>query len=144
MPSIERSALVNYSVEQMFDLVNDIESYPLFMQGCKAARILSRTRDEMVGELTLAQAGMQQSFTTRNSLHRPQRIDMRLVSGKFRHFAACWEFCRLGGNACKMRLRMQFELDFSVVSLAAGRLFDRLADAQVDAMVARADAVYGS
>ena len=30
MPSVEKSALVSYSAEQMFNLVNDIDSYPGF------------------------------------------------------------------------------------------------------------------
>ena len=38
MTSLNRSALVNFSAKQMYDLVNDIENYPHFMQGCQAAR----------------------------------------------------------------------------------------------------------
>ncbi len=53
MPSINRSALVEYSASQMFDLVNDIEKYPEFMQGCTSARVLSKSKQELVGELCL-------------------------------------------------------------------------------------------
>ena len=34
MPQITRSALVPFSAKQMFDLVNDVESYPAFLPGC--------------------------------------------------------------------------------------------------------------
>lgn len=138
-----RSALVNHSAEQMFDLVNDIESYPQFMKGCREARVISQSESELVGELTVGQGGIQHSFTTRNNLMRPERIDMHLVSGKFKDFSASWQFIELSDDACKVTLRMQFEFDLSLVDMAVERLFNNVANAQVDALVARAEAVYG-
>lgn len=34
MPQISRTALVPFSVEQMYQLVNDVKSYPDFLPGC--------------------------------------------------------------------------------------------------------------
>lgn len=34
MPQISRTALVPYSAEQMYQLVNDVQSYPQFLPGC--------------------------------------------------------------------------------------------------------------
>ncbi len=143
MPLIERSALVNHSAQQMFDLVNDIERYPEFMPGCKSARIISRSESELEGELTLAKAGMQQTFTTRNTLSSPDRIDMALVSGNFRNFSAHWQFQALASDACKVSLHMDFEFDIALVDLAAEKLFSSVANNQVDSLVARAAVVYG-
>ena len=143
MPLIERSALVNFSAEQMFDLVNDIERYPDFMQGCRAATVISHADDEMVGELTLAQGGIRQTFTTRNRLNRPHSITMELVSGKFRDFSANWQFTSLNDEACRVNFHVYFELDFSLVDVAMEQLFKRVASAQIDALVMRAALVYG-
>ena len=41
MTTISQSAILPYSAEIMFNLVNDIEAYPLFMQGCQGAQIIS-------------------------------------------------------------------------------------------------------
>jgi len=41
MPQVSRSALVDFSAQQMFDLVNDIARYPEYMPGCIAAEVLS-------------------------------------------------------------------------------------------------------
>ncbi len=144
MPLIERSALVNHSAEKMFDLVNDVENYPQFMRGCKDAKVISESDEELVGELTLARSGIRQTFTTRNQLQRPDRIDMELVSGKFKNFSASWRFFPLNDEACKVSLRMEFEFDLSLIDMAAERLFSEVANAQVDALVTRADAIYGS
>lgn len=37
MPQISRTALVPYSAEQMYQLVNDVQSYPQFYQGALEA-----------------------------------------------------------------------------------------------------------
>ena len=47
MASINRSALVQYSAGQMFDLVIDIEKYPEFMMGCVEAVVISQSDEWM-------------------------------------------------------------------------------------------------
>ncbi len=37
MPQISRTALVPYSAEQMYQLVNDVQSYPQFFTGALEA-----------------------------------------------------------------------------------------------------------
>ncbi len=142
MTVINRSALVTYSAEQMFDLVNDIEQYPQFLPGCTEAKIVSQTDTEMVGELCLGKAGIKQRFTTRNELDRPNTIRMSLVEGNFSSFTACWQFTPLSEGACKVTLEMQFEMAGGLIGLAAEKLVSASASGQVDAMVARARDVY--
>lgn len=144
MTTINRSALVEYSAEQMFDLVNAIEHYPSFMQGCVAATVISQTDTELVGELRLSKAGISQQFTTRNQLQRPERIDMSLVEGSFTNFAATWRFDALTESACKVSLTMEFEFKSGLVGFAAEKLFSGSANNLVDAIVQRAHEVYGN
>jgi ribosome-associated toxin RatA of RatAB toxin-antitoxin module len=143
MTSINRSALVNYSAQQMYDLVNDIAHYPQFMQGCKSARVISQTEAELVGELTLAKAGIKYSFTTRNTLTPHSKIDMQLEEGAFSHFQACWTFTALKEDACKVSLDMEFEFSFGLVDFAMEKLFSSSANSQMDSLVSRAHIIYG-
>ncbi len=143
MTSVNRSALVEYSAAQMFDLVNAIEHYPEFMQGCSSARVLSQSETELVGELCLSRAGISQRFTTRNFLQRPRLIDMSLVEGGFSKFTSQWKFDALTGNACKVSLEMEFEFTSGFMDFAAEKLFSSSANNLVDAIVQRAKQVYG-
>ncbi len=47
MPQISRTALVPYSAEQMYQLVNDVQSYPQFLPGVLvvASRVIASTDD---------------------------------------------------------------------------------------------------
>jgi ribosome-associated toxin RatA of RatAB toxin-antitoxin module len=143
MTSINRSALVNFSAKQMYDLVNDIENYPQFMRGCEAARIVSQSENELTGELTLGKGGFRQSFTTRNKLTPDQMIEMQLVEGAFSDFKACWQFKILTGEACKISLEMEFEFDSGVMNFVLEKLFNSSANNLVDAVVKRAQSIYG-
>jgi len=143
MTSINQSALVEYSDQQMFDLVNDIEAYPEFMQGCTSAKVLSQSDTELVGELRLSMGGIRQQFTTRNQLFRPERIEMSLVEGSFRNFSSQWKFQALTEAACKVSLEMEFEFQLGFMDFAARSLISTVANSQVSAIVKRAHEVYG-
>ncbi len=143
MTRIDRSALVMYSARQMYDLVNDIESYPLFMQGCQKARVISRTDSEVIGELTLGKAGLQHSFTTRNTVKPGEEMCMGLVEGPFRTFGASWRFQPLAENACKVSLQMEFDFAGGLMGFALEKLFNHSANSLVDSVVERANLLYG-
>ena len=138
MTVIERSALLAHPVEQVFDLVADFERYPEFLKGCVGADILKRDDDEVTSTLRLSRAGINHGFTTHNTMQRPHRIDLALVDGPFSHFAGHWSFLALGDDACKTTLQLHFELASGIASVAAGKLFDKVALDLVDAIVNRA------
>lgn len=140
---VQRSALVQYSAQQMFDLVNDIETYPQYMDGCVGAKILRREDDWLEARLDLQKAGVTQSFITRNHLQPPICMTMTLVDGPFSKLHGCWRFTPLSVAACKVSFELEFELKNRLLGMAVGKLFEAVANRQVDALCARAQTVYG-
>ena len=143
MAKIERSALVMFTDQQMFDLVNDIEAYPEFMNGCVGAQILIHEGGELEARLNLSQMGMSYSFITRNRLEPPKRMTMSLVEGPFKHLTGVWTFNPLSSAACKVILELEFEFSNRLVSRAATKWFEVIASEQVDSLCRRAKQVYG-
>ena len=143
MTTISQSAILPHSAEVMFNLVNDIESYPLFMRGCHAAQIISAHANEIVARLELGKAGFDYAFTTRNSLRPPDSIEMTLVEGPFKKFAAQWRFVPLTETASKTCLDMQFEFRAGFVDMALRKLFEATSKDLVNAISKRADQLYG-
>jgi ribosome-associated toxin RatA of RatAB toxin-antitoxin module len=142
MVTIERSALVNFSAQQMYALVDDIEQYPQFMQGCIAAEVLSRTETEVTGRLTLGKAGIKYSFTTSNRLVPNEAMQMSLVEGPFNSFGATWRFLALTPDACKVSLHMNFDWSGGLLGSAMEKLFQYSANTLVDELVNRAHELY--
>lgn len=144
MTSIHRSALLPYSDAQLYALVNDVEAYPLYMDGCVGARVIHADAHRMEARLDLARGGIAQSFTTLNELTPCERIRLTLKEGPFDHFDGAWRFHALAPNACKVTLDLEFRVRGSLLGAAAAHLLDRVTTNLVDAVVRRAGDIYGS
>jgi ribosome-associated toxin RatA of RatAB toxin-antitoxin module len=143
MKRISRSAIVEHRAEEMYALVDDIESYPRFLPWCVAARVEERTATAVQATLTIGLRGLRTSFTTRNENRVGEAIDLRLVHGPFRRFAAGWRFRPLSAEACRIEFSLEYELAGPLAGMLAP-LFDRIADTMVDAFTRRAAAIYGA
>ena len=142
MKKIFRSVLVNYSAEQMYGLVNDIESYPTFMKGCIEATILNSGDDFIEARLTLSRSNIQQSFVTHNKLHPPRLMVLHLLEGPFKHFEGRWQFEPIGELGCKVSLDLDFMLKNPLLMLTVGKWFETVVGQQVDALCQRADQLF--
>lgn len=143
MTVINRSALLPYQAQQLFELVNDIESYPRYLDGCVGAEVLNRAEDLIEARLDLAKGGIRQSFSTRNRLVQAREINLELIDGPFDYFAGRWDFLALGDSGCKLSLNLEFNINNGVLGAAASRLFDRVSNNLVDAVCLRARQLYG-
>lgn len=143
MSQIKRSALVAFSDRQMFDLVNNIEAYPQYMDGCVGAQVLERGDNELTARLDISRLGVKYSFTTRNQLLPPATMGMELVEGPFKRLSGLWTFKPLAEDACKVSLDLEFEFSSRLVAKAAGKWFESVANELVDGLCRRAQQIYG-
>jgi ribosome-associated toxin RatA of RatAB toxin-antitoxin module len=141
MKRIARSAIVEHSAEEMFALVDDIESYPRFLPWCTAAKVEERSATGVRATMTIGMRGLRQSFTTQNENRPGESIELKLVKGPFRRFAAAWRFKPLSEEACSIEFTMEYELAGALARVLEP-LFDKIADTMVDAFTRRAHAVY--
>lgn len=143
MPKVEKSALVNYSAEQMFKLVNDVDAYHEFLPWCRSSKVLSEDNDEVRASVEIAHGALNKSFTTCNRLQYGKMIEMRLEEGPFKHLEGFWRFQMLNDNACKVSLDLQYEFSSKLIGLAIGPVFSQIANTLVDSFTQRAKVVYG-
>ncbi len=142
MPQVNRSALVSFSAEQMFELVNDVARYPEFLPGCAATEIHETAPQSMKASVEVSKAGIKKTFTTHNQLEHGQTILMELVDGPFKLLKGGWHFTPLDETACKVELKLDFEFSSKMVEMAFGRVFNELANNMVSAFTQRAKVVY--
>jgi ribosome-associated toxin RatA of RatAB toxin-antitoxin module len=135
--------LVPYSAAQMFELVDDIESYEQFLPWCKSSKVDKRTEEEVEATLEVAYGKMHKAFTTRNHLLKYERITMKAIAGPFKHLLGVWHFESLGEDGCKVSLELDFEFANRIMGMTLGPVFHHLANTLVDAFYKRAVQVYG-
>ncbi len=143
MRTVNKSALVPYTAQQMYALVNDVEKYPEFLPWCRSARILSRHDGEMRASLELAFGGFHKTFTTCNHLQAGYSIVIALEDGPFRHLQGHWRFENLGAEGSKVSLDMEFEFSGALLDLMAGPVFHEICNSLVGAFTRRARNLYG-
>ncbi len=143
MTTINKSALVPYSAQQMYDLVDNVEAYAEFLPWCSAARELKRSEEEVEASLDISHSGIHKSFTTRNRLIKNRQIEMELVEGPFRKLHGVWRFEPLGDAGSKVTLDLDFEFSSKLLGMTFGPVFSKIAASLVDAFIQRAKQVYG-
>ncbi|WXU00730.1 MAG: Ribosome association toxin RatA [Catillopecten margaritatus gill symbiont] len=143
MHQISKSAIVPYSCSQMYQLVNQIDDYPQFLNWCSSASILNQTENEITASVSINKSAFNQTFTTVNTLTKDVRIDMQLKDGPFKHLQGAWIFTELSNSACKIKLELEFSFASRLVDIAIAPIFTAISNAQLDAFVTRAKNVYG-
>ena len=144
MPTINRSALVMYSVEQMFKLINDVLAYPSFLPDCSDSKIINKDGDSITAALLVSKAGFKKWFTTKNTLISNEEIQLMLVDGPFKQLQGSWQLTPLSDDACKVSLSLEYEFSNKVFDIAFGRAFNHLTNNMVQAFTQRAKDVYGA
>ena len=142
MPVISRSALVMYSAEEMYDLINDVNSYPSFVPDCSDSKILNQNDTTMTASLLVAKGGLQKWFTTQNTLIKNESVKLTLVDGPFKYLVGEWRLSPLSEDACKISFELDYEFSNKVLALAFGRVFSHLTNNIVQAFTLRAKEVY--
>ncbi len=140
---IQRSALLPYPAQALFDLVNDVANYPQFLPWCRASEVLEASETHMLASLEVAKGSIGQRFVTRNVLLPGQRIEMSLQEGPFTSLNGVWEFKALGDKACKISLDLTFDYAGPLVRATLGPLFNQATNTMVDAFCQRAKQLYG-
>lgn len=141
MKRIERSAIVPHSAEALYAIVEEIESYPSFLPWCLEATVLERTHGTTRAKLAVGLKGIRQTFTTDNENRPGESIEMRLVEGPFKRFAAGWRFKALTEDAARIEFFMDGEFSSRLLARTLEPLFEKIADTMVDAFTRRADSL---
>ncbi|HNQ03568.1 MAG TPA: type II toxin-antitoxin system RatA family toxin [Thiobacillaceae bacterium] len=144
MAEVIKSVLVPYSSLEMFELVDRVEDYPLFLPWCGGTEL--HHRDETITEATIhiRYLHVKQHFTTRNSKVAGEEMHIRLISGPFRHLEGYWRFKTLADSACRIDFTLHYEFASGLLDKALGPVFGMVTNGLVDAFVHRAERVYGA
>jgi ribosome-associated toxin RatA of RatAB toxin-antitoxin module len=143
MTVVQKSALIKFSAQQMFELVNNIEDYPLFLPWCSGSRIIKREDGIIEAELLISKGGFKKSFSTRNKLDPGGKITVSLLNGPFSYLEGVWNFMPLREDASKISLDLEFEMSGKLASLAFGVVFNQICNTMVSSFTERAKQIYG-
>ena len=142
MVKVEKNVLVPHSAEQMFTLVDRVEDYQAFLPWCGGIDLIERSEQTTTATIYIDYHGLKQSFTTQNQKQFPNKMEMQLKDGPFKHFNGQWRFIALNENACKIEFILEYEFSNALLGKIISPVFSHLANTFVDSFVTRAEQVF--
>lgn len=148
MPNFEKVHAVAHSADDMFELVADIEKYPLFVPLCQALAI-RQTREKsgreiLVADMTAGYKAVRESFTCQVVLNRQTReIQASYLDGPFKYLDNRWRFEPEDEGRCTIHFSLDYEFKSRALQMLMGSMFDRAFGRFVQAFEERADELYG-
>ncbi len=143
MAVVEKSVLIERTVNQMFELVDRVEDYPKFLPWCGGTELIERTDSKTAARLHISYHGIKAHFATENDKESPKWMSIKLREGPFRHMDGLWRFIALGESACKIEFRLHYEFSNKLLEKALGPVFHHIANTFIDSFVKRAHQIYG-
>ena len=143
MAHIKKSVLVNHSASQMFTLVDKVEDYPNFLPWCGGSSVSVQGNNVTHATVKIDYLTVKHSFTTKNTRHPPELIEMTLLNGPFKSLDGYWKFIPLDKNACKIEFQLDYIFSNKLLEHLVGPVFYMIANSFVDAFIKHAENVYG-
>ncbi len=148
MPSFRTTRRVKHTPEEMFDLVADVEKYPLFLPLCEGLKVRSRTKGEdgretLIADMSVGYKAIHETFTSKVKLDREKlKIMVAYLDGPFRALENLWSF-KHDGEGCLVEFFISYEFKNRMLGMLMGAMFDRAFRKFASAFEKRAEVVYG-
>jgi coenzyme Q-binding protein COQ10 len=148
MPSFSTKHRVPFTSRQMFDLVADVEQYPVFLPLCEALTVRSREQKGastvLVATMVVGYKAVREAFTTRVTLDPAvPAVLVEYLDGPFRRLDNRWRFDPTPGG-CEVDFFIDYEFRSVMFGMLVGALFDRAFRKFAEAFEQRAGVVYGT
>ena len=147
MPKQEESKTVNYSKDQMFDLVADIDRYDEFLPWCNNSKIINTSiKDDIkivIADLEIGYDQFVYTYRSEVKLHKDKsEINVRNLDGPFKYLENNWKFVTVNESECEIRFKIDFELNITLFDILMRKFFDLAFQKMVDAFISRANEIY--
>ena len=148
MPQFSTKRRVRHAAIDMFDLVADVEKYPLFVPLCSALKVESRAEKDsvviLIADLKVAYKIIRETFTSRVTLDRPNlKILVEYLNGPFKRMQNRWTFHPVGEDVCDVEFFIDYEFRNRALAALMGGMFDAAFRRFAVAFEQRADEIYG-
>ena len=144
MTTFEKRIQVNFSQNQMYNLVADVAAYPEFIPWCRQVAILDNQPDVKLVRIGLRFKQLPElSLTTRATFHPAASLHLRLVSGSFlSQFEGDWHFEASGEETCLVTFVVKYRFANGLFRLTLAPFFSLMVSMLPGIFIQRAKEIY--
>lgn len=139
---IHREKQLNYTQEQVFFVINDIESYQQHLPWCSQSKILWANPPLLEGLIEIKFGLLRYQFTTINEVEKPKSIKMKLSSGPFKTLSGLWLIQQNDESSTTLIFDINFEFNNSLLSGAFSVFFEMVCYKLIESFEQRLKTLY--
>lgn len=149
MPSLRKVEYLDYTPEQLYKLVIDVEYYKEFLPWCHDAVIKEKGDNYFLADLEIKYKFFKERYTSRVDHFKlndnEYKVEASLREGPFHYLHNSWHILLEDEN--KDKTKIVFNIDFSLKSLILDKLIssklEKAAGKMMNAFISRAHEIYG-
>ena len=128
-----RTFSVSKSIDEVFDVLNDVDDYQSFIPFCSQSTIIEQTEDKLKASLQLSFLGTSSELISENTFKKNESIDMEFVKGPFKTFHAKWFFNFINENETELRFKMSYSIVNPITELMFSKNIDVVSQRIIEA-----------
>ncbi len=144
MPTHHEKKILPYKKDELFELISDINSYPLFLPWCIGARITEKNEDENIvfADLMIGYKMFREKFSSKVILEYPEKITVEYQSGPMKYLRNYWRLREMPGGHTEIDFFVDFEFKSKVFESLSSMFFHEIVKRMINAFEDRAKEIY--
>ena len=138
MKRIHKVEDINIDIKTIFNLINDIGSYPNYLPWCTKTEVNIESDKILIGKIFISKSFIKWNFSTRNTIDINKSIELDLVDGPFDSFKGKWLFIKLDENNTKVSLEIDYKFKSSIIELSIEPIFSSIMNSILKSFVQQA------
>ena len=138
MKKIYREEDINIDIQTIFNLVNDIESYPSYLPWCTSTKVLKESDNVVIGKINISKSFIKWDFSTKNTIVKNRSISLEFVDGPFENLDGEWLFTSLDDHNTKVSLEINYKFKSSLIELSIEPIFTSIMNSILKSFVQQA------
>ena len=138
MKSIHKEEDINIDIETIFNLINDIKSYPNYLPWCTRSEVKEESADIIIGKIFISKSFINWNFSTKNTIKKNESILLELVDGPFESLTGKWAFSSINQFNTKVSLDIDYKFKSSIIELSIEPIFSSIMNSILKSFVQEA------
>ena len=138
MKNIHKEEEINIDIETIFNLINDIESYPNYLPWCTKSEVKKESAKTIIGKIFISKSFINWNFSTKNTIKKNELISLELVDGPFENLTGKWTFSSINKFNTKVSLDIDYKFKSSIIELSIEPIFSSIMNSILKSFVQEA------
>ena len=138
MKNIHKEEDINIDIETIFNLINDVKSYPNYLPWCTKSEVMEESTDIIIGKIFISKSFINWNFSTKNTIKKNESISLELVDGPFESLTGKWLFSPINQFNTRVSLDIDYEFKSSIIELSIEPIFSSIMNSILKSFVQEA------